>query len=44
VWVLGEDGSIASTALPWGANLGTAAGDEDTVLVPAGEYGPVRLR
>jgi hypothetical protein len=44
VWVLGEDGSIASTALPWGANLGTAAGDEDTVLVPAGEYGAVRLR
>jgi len=43
-WVLGEDGSIASTALPWGANLGTAAGDKDTVLVPAGEYGAVRLR
>ena len=43
-WVLGEDGSIASTALPPGADLSAAAGDGNAWFAPAGEHGAVRLR
>lgn len=42
-WVLGEDGSITSTSLPWGADLGGAVRQGETLFVPAGEYGAVPL-
>lgn len=42
-WVLGEDGTVTSTSLPWGADLGGAVRQGETLFVPAGEYGAVPL-
>lgn len=43
-WVLGEDDTVTSASLPWGADLGAAIRWGETLLVPAGEYGAVLLR
>jgi hypothetical protein len=43
-WVLGEDGSVVSHALPWGADLGAAAEVPGGWLVPAGDHGTLELR
>lgn len=42
-WVLGEDGTVTSTSLPWGADLGGAVRQGEALFVPAGEYGAVPL-
>lgn len=42
-WVLGEDGTVTSKSLPWGADLGGAVRQGETLFVPAGEYGAVPL-
>jgi hypothetical protein len=43
-WVLGADGAISASTIPWSADLGGAVKTVDGWLVPAGEYGAVPLR
>ena len=43
VWVLREDGSVSADEVPPGADIRSAAVAAESFLVPAGEYGAVRL-
>lgn len=43
LWVLREDGSVSANEVPPGAGIGSAAATAESFLVPAGEYGAIRL-